>query len=405
MTRSPATRRHRRLVVLAALLALAVSLAGCNVFQGPAEQSPPVPNASTAAERYANVDGFRGTLNVTKHHEGNVSWAVQRIATRPGTGEFRNEVLAVGPPSADQGGLGVGSLIVSNGSVRYIYAAESETGFRSRIDADARRNRTGDIRRLVAELRDDDNGTIRRPTPGVSPLPVVPAEEVSRSENGSVEWRDDEVYVRYRGTATVAGRSTYVVDLRPASSAAALVEATLWLDTETLFPLKRHAVTYSGGERYEYTSVYRDVTFDASFPAGTFELDPAALPGNVSTTETRSFDSRAAMVDAFDRPVLDPEVPDRFAFDSGFYSGGEVEHLSLSYTTPDERETIRVSVFADSANLTEGRQVTVAGERAAFTTFRGNRYLTLNVDGRQVTVTGTVGNETLRRVAASLVDE
>ena len=62
-------------------------------------------------------------------------------------------------------------------------------------------------------------------------------------------------------------------------------------------------------------------------------------------------------------------------------------------------------MFADSANLTEGRQVTVAGERAAFTTFRGNRYLTLNVDGRQVTVTGTVGNETLRRVAASLVDE
>jgi outer membrane lipoprotein-sorting protein len=403
MRRSSFSRRSRPLL-LATLLALAILLAGCNVLQGPAEQSPPIPNASSAAERYASIDGFRGTLNVTKRHEGNVSWAVQRIATRPGTGEFRNEVLAVGPPSADQGGLGAGSLVVSNGSVRYIYTAESDTAFRSRVDADERSNRTGDIRRLVAELRDEDNGTISRPTPGVSPLPVVPAAGANGSGNGSVQWRDDEVYARYRGTETVAGRSTYVVDLRPASDDASLVEATLWLDTETFYPLKRHSVSYHRGERYEYTSVYRNVTFDPTFPAGTFELDPDSLPGNVSTTETQSFDSRAAMVDALDRRVPDPEVPDRFEFADGLYSGGEIETISLAYTTPDERETIRVSAFSGPANLTEGRRVTIEGEPAAFQTLRGTRYLTLNVAGRQVSVTGTVGNATLRRVAASLVE-
>jgi hypothetical protein len=111
------------------------------------------------------------------------------------------------------------------------------------------------------------------------------------------------------------------------------------------------------------------------------------------------------MADALDQPVPDPDVPDRFAFASGLYSSGEIESLSLSYTTPDERESIHVSVFMESANLSDGRRVTVAGEPAVFEQFRGNRYLQFNVDGRQVSISGTVGNETLRRVAASLVEE
>jgi outer membrane lipoprotein-sorting protein len=398
------SRRRGRPFLFLALLAVAVSLAGCNVFQAPAERSPPVPNASTAAERYASVDGFTATLNVTQRHEGNVSWSVQRIATRPGTGHFRNEILATGPPGASNRPIGAGSLIVSNGSVRYIYAAERDTVYRSLVDDAERRDRAAEIRRLVAELRDDDNGTIRRPTPGVSPLPVVPSENGSTDDSAAVQWREDNVTVDYRGNATVDGRSTYVIDLRPASPDASLVEATLWLDTETFYPLKRHTVAYHRSERYEYTAVYRNATFDPSFPTGTFEFDPDTIRGNVSTHETRSFDSRAAMVDALDQPVPDPDVPDRFVFAGGLYSSGEIEHLSLSYTTPDERETIRVAVFPGPANLSDGRRVTVAGEPAVFATLRGNRYLQFNVDGRQLSVSGTVGNETLRRVAASLVD-
>lgn len=397
-------RRHLLLVVA---LVAAVSLAGCSLFTPPADATASLPNATAAAERYNQLDGLSVTLNATMEHDGATSWSVQRISTRPGTGDFRNVVRAVGPPAAAANrSLAPGSRIVSNGSGRYIYAAGSDTVQRSSV-SNASTDRADDIRRLFAELRDDDNGTIRRPTPGIPQLPAVPEQAQSPSGDGneSVRWREDRVTVRYRGTATVAGRSVYVIGLRPATANASLVEATLWLDTEYLYPLKRHTVAFHYGERYEYTSVARNVTLDPDFGPEAFRLDPATLPENVSLARSESYDTRAAMVAALDRPVPDPTVPDRFAFEGGLYSEGadRPTHLSLSYTTADGRESIRLSVFAETGNLS-GRQVTVGGHPAAFSTFRGGRYLNWNADGRQYSVSGTVGNATLRRVAASVID-
>jgi outer membrane lipoprotein-sorting protein len=383
-----------------------VALAGCNVFQGPTDRTASLPNATEATDRVDRLDEYRVTQNVTLEHDGTVSWTVQRIASRPETGAFRNEVLATGPASeAGNSSLGVGSLIVSNGSVRYIYAANAETVSISSVSSDDR-NRTGDLGRLFAELRDDDNGTIRQPTPGVAPLPVVPAATQSGSDgdNASVSWREEMVTVQYRGTESVAGREAYVVDIRPANENASLVDATLWLDTEYLFPLKRHTVTYRAGDRYEYTVVNRDVTFDPSFRPGTFDPDPDALPGNVSTVRTETYETRAAMTAALDRPIPDPAVPDGFVFETGYYRSGEFDHVSLRYGTPDGRESLRLSLFPDPGNLSDGRQVTIEGRPAAFSTFRDNRYLQWNADGRQYSLTGTVGNETLREVASSLID-
>lgn len=398
------SERGRRQSVTLVLLLAAVVLAGCNLFQSPADTSATLPNASEAAARYDAVDGFRATVNTTLERDGNVSWTVQQMAGRPGTGDFRNVIVATGPATAENS-LGVGSRIVSNGSIRYIYAAGTDTVQRSRVDGE-RRNRSADIARLFAELRDDDNGTIRRPTPGVSSLPVVPGdgETGSAADNDSVAWRDEQVTVQYRGEETVAGRSTYVVELRPASADASLVEATLWLDAEYLFPLKRHGITRRSGERYEYTTVYRNVTFDPAFEPGFFEPDPDDFPANATTIQSESYDTRAEMVAALDQPVPDPTVPERFAFAGGFFSDGEFEHLSLRYATPDGRESIRLSVFAESSNLSNGRRVSIEGKPAAFVRFHGNQYLNWNADGRQYSLSGTVGNATLRRVAASLLD-
>ena len=402
--RRPLDSTDRRLLVLLALV-VAAPVAGCSVLPQSTDSTATLPNATAAAEQYERLDTVQLTINATSERAENTSWSVQRLSMRPGTGDFRNVVRATGSDSATNRSLGVGSRIVSNGSVRYIYAARSDTVTRSPV-SEPNGSRVADIRRLFAELRDDNNGTIRRPTPGISQLPTVPADAQSSTgaANESVEWRENRVTVQYRGTESVAGRSTYVVELRPATDNASLTEATLWLDTEYLYPLKRHTVTFQRGDRYEFTSVARNVTFDADLPDGTFEFAVDTLSENVSVVRSNSYDSRQEMVTALDRSVPDPTVPDEFAFDSGYYRRGDSSHLSLTYATADERESIRVSVFHEPGTLS-GRQVTIDGQQATVSTFRGRRFLSFNDDGRQFSVSGTVENATLRDVAASLVDD
>lgn len=394
----------RRPLVLLALVVVAL-LAGCSFFAQSADSTATLPNATAAAEQYERLDTVQLTINATSERAGNTSWSVQRLSMRPGTGDFRNVVRATGSDSATNHSLGVGSRIVSNGSVRYIYATRSDTVTRSPV-SEPNGSRVVDIRRLFGELRDDDNGTIRRPTPGISQLPTVPADSQSSTgaANESVEWRENRVTVQYRGTESVAGRSTYVVELRPATDNASLAEATLWLDTEYLYPLKRHSVTFHRGDRYEFTSIARNVTFDADLSDGTFEFDVSSLPENVSVVRSNSFDSRREMVATLDRSVPDPTVPEAFEFDSGYYRRDDGRHLSVTYTTADDRESIRVSVFSEPGNLS-GRQVTIDGRQAAISTFRDRRFLHFNDDGRQFSVSGTVANATLRDVAGSLVDD
>jgi len=386
----------------AVVLTVAVLLAGCSSVQPAADPTATPPSGPEAAAQYEELDGVSLAINVTRQHEGNRSWAVQEIATRPRTGEFRNVVRSTGPPSADErGSLEPGTRIVSNGSVRYIDPAGTDRVFRSAVSNESR-NRTEQIRRLLAALDGDTSEPIRHPDLGLSPLPIVPAESGSTAGNESTRWRDDMVTVQYRGTETVAGRSTYVIDLQPVADNASLVEATLWLDTEYLYPIKRHTVVDRHGERYEFTSVPQNVTFNPDFPADTFAFDPESLSENVSVVQTDSYDSYREMAADLDRPLPDPDVPPEFEFESGFRSEGEPSHLSLTYTD-GQQGSIRVSVFDETGDLTEGRRAVIRGQRVVFRTHGDRRYLVWNGDGRQYSVSGTVTNRTLRRVAESIL--
>lgn len=387
----------------AVVLTVAVLLAGCSSFQPAADPTATPPSGPEAAAQYEELNGVSVTINVTRQHYGNRSWAVQEIATRPRTGEFRNVVRSTGPPSADErGSLGPGTRVVSNGSVRYMDPAGTDRVFRSAVSNESR-DRTEQIRRLLAALDGDTSEPVRQPELRLWPLPIVPPDSGSSAGSESARWRDDMVTVEYRGTETVAGRTTYVVDLQPVADNASLVEATLWLDTEYLYPLKRHTVIDHHGERYEFTSIARNVTFNPDFPAGTFSFEPESLSENVSVVETHSYDSYDEMASDLDRPLPEPDVPSRFEFESGFRSEDGRSHLSITYT--DGRgDSIRVSVFGETGNLTGGRQAVIRGQQVVFRTYRDRRYLVWNGDGRQYSVSGTVANRTLSRVAESLID-
>lgn len=396
--------RSGRQVALVVLITMSVLLAGCSSFQPTGGSTPTPPSASKAATQHEEVDGVEMTINVTRQHEGNRSWTVQEIATRPQTREFRNIVRSTGPPSADErGSLAPGSRVVSNGSVRYLYPADSDRVFRSDV-SDVSRNRSEQIRRLVAAVNDDTNDPIRHPDLGLSPLPIVPAGSGSAtSENDSTRWRDEMVTVQYRGTETVAGRNTYVLDLQPVGENASLLDATLWLDTEYLYPIKRHTVIVSHGERYEFTSIPQNVTFNPDFSPGTFSVESGSISENVSVVETESYDSYSEMAADIDRPLPEPDVPPGFEFESGFRSDGERSQVSVTYTKR-RGESIRVSVFGESGRLTGGQREVIRGQRVVLRTYEGQRHLVWNDDERQYSVSGTVTNQTLRHVAASIID-
>jgi outer membrane lipoprotein-sorting protein len=106
----------------------------------------------------------------------------------------------------------------------------------------------------------------------------------------------DAYRLRYRGTATVAGRSTHHVELTPAPDGGRLPElelytyhvgaepsdrtvrptsVDLWLDTEHWYPLKhRLRVERDGGAEFTATVEYETVTFDESIDPDRFAFDP-----------------------------------------------------------------------------------------------------------------------------------
>lgn len=396
--------RPNRVAVLVVLAAVVALLAGCSTLQ-PADDPTATPPGPEAQAQYEDVNSISIVLNTTRQYEGNRSWAVQEIATRPETGEFRNVIRSTGPASADERrSLGPGSRVVSNGSVRYLYPSDGDRVFRSEVSEESR-NRSEQIRRLLTALDEDAGEPIRHPDLGLSPLPIVPAASGSEAtENESTRWHDTRVTVEYRGRETVTGRTTYVVDLQPVGDNASLVEATLWLDTEYLYPLKRHTVIKRLGERYEFTAVPQNVTFNPDLPPGTFSFEPESVSENVSVVETASYDSYSEMDADLDRPLPDPDVPRGFEFESGYRSDGERSRVSFTYTD-GQQESIRVSVSGEPGSLTGGQQETIRGKQVVIDTYEERRFLAWNSNGQRYSVSGTVENRTLRRVAASIIDD
>ena len=390
-----------RTAALALLVVAPALLAGCSLLQSSGETQPQLPSGEEAADRYENLTALSATM-VTEMDLGNgENRSVTRIKTRLGTDQLRMQVLE---PEAR-----AGMRTVSNGSVTYQYDPDEDsllTIENSGTQVD--RSRADRLAALFSALNDGSTETVQRPTPGVSPLPVVPATPeavVAASTNGSVEWNTGNVTARYVGTETVGGRSTYVVELTPVDPESVIQGSTVWLDTEYLYPLQRHQRLALDNRTVEYTQTYRNVTFNPEFSPDTFEFDPERVPVDERTElESRQFDSREALVAATNVSVPEPDVPEDFRFEGGsWYRNGDRESISLRYT--NGTDSLYVSVDnATYGNLSfEGREVVVGNRTALVTSFGETNSLAVATEERRYSVSGTVSNATLARVAESIL--
>lgn len=391
------------------VLAVSLALAGCNALQPASEESSPPPGTDAAAS-YDQLTGVTATVRTTMHHNGTISNTTQRLSFRIGQPGFRNEIVAVDrPASADRPSIGPGSLIVSNGTTRVIYRPSANQLQRADIShRSSGRNhsqRRAHLRQLFAELRDDANGTVRQPTPGINPLPAVPQPRPTSTDDGDevVPWREANVTAQYRGTETVAGRTAYVVALRPVSDDTTLVASTLWLDTEYFHPIRSHRIIERGGERYEYTSTYRNVTFNPDFDADIFRFDASDLPANVSVVETAIYDSRRELVRDHDLPIPDPTLPDGYAFERASYRHEDTTLVVLTYTNGTDAGTMRVAMRTETHDTGRGQEVDLGTRTGTLSQFGSQQSVSWQADGRSYSVSGPVGNETLVAVARSIV--
>jgi outer membrane lipoprotein-sorting protein len=392
-------------LVVAALLVVS----GCSAIgTAPDAGADELPSAEAAADRYASLDSITATVTTVQARNGTVTTTVTRKRQRLDPWAYRSRVRSVNrsagarPPLVAEGGF-----VVVNGSTFAYYDPASERFSRAEIRAsDDDADDDPPYPRLIGAARSGD--AVERPTatPGVPSLPTVP---VSGGDgNGSAAYREGTVTVAYAGTETVGGRETYRLEVTPNSPNMSLRSETLWLDSEYLYPLKRHVEFVARGTDYEFTSTYGNVTFNPTIEPGTFRVDPKEVPPEAREVRIDNYASASAMAEAVEFPVPEPSVPSGFELDVASYRSTDPEVASLRYeragTADESRAGIRVFVFGEATAVTSGTPVRVGPHDARRSATEDGAEITWVADGYTYRVSGDVGNETLVAVARSVAE-
>jgi outer membrane lipoprotein-sorting protein len=390
----------RRALLLVTLLLLA-SVVGVGLLVGdsnPSAERPGGPNATAASARLQALDGFSATRTTVIEDGNETRRTVDRVVRRF-DGGLRVERVA-GPGSVDR--------IVANESVRWHY--DREDGVATRYDRSADpAGLTREIPRLVARLNRTGDGAAAAGTrtPGVSPLPVVPAAGASESVDGPVGAETGDYRVGYEGTATVAGHETYVLTVTGPTGAGPVgnYTQTLWLDTDRYVPLKRQTAWTQADTRTTITTTYANVTLESGLAAERFRF---AVPENatVETPETpgqEEYETVAALRDAASLRVPAPDLPPAFALASATRTDGRrVTSVGLRYV--NATATVEVAAIEPVYSpRTDGERVTVAGRNATYRDLGAKQSVVWTCHGTQHKVSTTgLGRAGTLAVAASV---
>ena len=394
-----------RAVSVVFVLLLVVSSAGCTGLVGVTDTDPELPDRAEARERTESLETLTATVTTVRRVDGTTTRTVAENTQRFDPIGFRSRVVSVEP--ANETRTTVGDLTVTNASGTALYSPER--GTLSYLTGPGNRN-TNDSQEspyvdMIVAARTDE--AIPRPTPGVPSLPRAPRSSASDDENASATSREHRVTVAYNGTETVDGRETYRLEVDPVSPTASLKDQTVWLDTEYLYPIEQRVEFVAFGDRYEYRTIHRNVTFNPSLPPDTFELDPAELPGDVTVTTFRSYESRTALAENVSMPVPDPDLPDGYELTRTTHRSDDPELVSLTYNVRDDEQPIRLSVIrlgADVDPRPRNGTVRVGEQNATLSEFDGEPELRWRADGYAYSVSGPVDEATLTRIARSVAE-
>ena len=396
----------RRLICVFIALAL-VAASGCSTIGITASESEELPSEAEAADRYASLETVNATVTTVQTRNNETTVTVTQKRERVGSFAYFERVLSVNRSAgARQPLVSEGGFVVANGSELVFYDPASDELQRVSFQTE---NSSTEARypALVSAAKNNRPVSQPTPTPGISPLPAVPPEEES-NQNDSAAYRDGNVTVVYNGTETVAGQETYRLELAPASQNMSLQSQTLWLDTDYLFPVKRHTAFVATGDSYEYTTTYRNVTFNPTFEPGTFQLEPDEVPDSAQQIQFNSYESRAMLATAVSLPVPDPAVPAGFGFAGATHRSVGPEVATLRYEATDGGARYRVAVFNETQNVTTGTLVQVGEYEARQSRTNGTVSIAWTANRTTYYVSGSpvdeIDNSTLRRVARSVTE-
>lgn len=379
--------RNRSLHVLAVFV-LVVLLAGCSGILADEQE---LPEPDEAADQYESLDAYSASFtsemtsgNETEQWEG-------EIIVRPSTGEVYQTVSRNGEPPM---------ILVSNGTVRWIYDAQNEsvTRVNSSVDTSLRRQR---IEHLVGLVANDGNES---GTPGIPTAPVVPS-----GESPPVETIDANLtQVRYNGIEDVGDRRAHVIVVETTPEADFEYRRLVYLDTEWFVAIRGESERVIDGEHYRTEFRFENVTFNPDIPDDRFEFDP---PEN-TTVNTTSFDrvryeTREELVDAADLSVPDPEIPDRFDLVRAQRSVSDnVTTLSLRYSSATTDLFVAKRAVSGSHNWTgDGDSVVVGNQTGVYRQTGTSGLVEWTCDGSVYTVGGQLPKERLLEVAESVACE
>ncbi len=378
-------------LLVGAVLVVA-TLVAATVLTDDTAQSPPDPDG--VAEQYRSLDGFRATQVQTVRFGNNTTRTVRRVAVRPGTGQFRSVAVRGANRSV------VYDLIVSNGSVRWLYDRENRRVQRTDV-TEAGNGGTPFVTNgtrleglVTAAVNDTEERSAVSRLPTVSPLgrPQIGASDNLSTLRGTAE---------YVGTDTVDGRQTYVLSVSLNQSAVQNASTRVWLDTEWFVMLQRRGSFTVDGTRVETSVRYRNVSFEPGLNEESFQFDP---PDNVTIDtgpEIRSYDSRAALSRNTTLSVPDPDVPDGFSLEEASLTVTTVTAATLRYANATASLTVTVTNESGSFEG-DGQPVTVGNRTGRLDSFGETRIVNWNCSDRSVLVAGPVSNATLLRFAESI---
>jgi len=311
-----------------------------------------------AADRIRAIDGLTATLHRQIRGVGSLASnvtadepveTVQRVRAVPGTGKQRIRVLESYTNESEST-----DLRVTNGSVSWRYNRETNNVTRLHVASPGQQYER--IEQLFARLNrtrtTPDDGDATSPSPGLSPVPGTG----SFSGVSTPQLPSGQFGVSLERAAQVDGRTTYVLQIRPRTdgnrSRLQNYTQTLWIDTETFFPLKQHTAFGTDQDRFSITVTYRNLSFTDGFEPGTFTFEPPA-DANVTVTDPvdgQSYDSPEATVENAPFPATEPTVPPGFEFTSGQTTETRYTKMAiLSYRNETSQLFVTASVTNESA--------------------------------------------------------
>lgn len=223
------------------------------------------------------------------------------------------------------------------------------------------------------------------------------------------------VSYEYLGTETIDGQETYVLDAVPELGTQGdedtEAEMTVYIDTETYFPVQVESHVES--DEYEHSSTvhYDEVSLNEEISDSTFDLD---LPDDVeedrgnSLPDISSHDTYDSLVSDTDLSVPAVNLTDGFSFESGFTIDDEDFHsVSLTYTDGEES----VSIIIRSEPITgldygdsDRFDAVEVGDTTGYL-YTSEDYVSLYVEGDQpYTIHGELDEETSIDIADAVLD-